>query len=165
MGCAPDGYVLFVLGPFDAIHNDATILKDCFNRYEELLAILRENDVIFVDNGFRDVMENLKQRKLLAYIPGTGGRHTLETNKSRFVTKIRWIIEQVFGQLKKKFKTFAFPAHNATLHHDYESLMIAFALHNLFHTSILSDGANKEIANVVKSRLNTPNRLKGIVEE
>jgi hypothetical protein len=81
------------------------------------------------------------------------------------VTKIRWIIEQVFGRLKKKFKIFALPAHNATLHHDYESLMITFALLNLFHTPILSDGANEEIAYVMKSRLNTPNRLKGIVEE
>jgi len=107
VGCAPDGYVLFVLGPFDAIHNDATILEDCFNRYEELLAILRENDVIFVDNGFRDVMEDLKQRKLLAYIPGTGGRDTLETNKSRFVTKIRWIIER-FQSTEEKIQNICF---------------------------------------------------------
>jgi len=26
MDCSPDGWVLFVLGPFDAIHNDVTIL-------------------------------------------------------------------------------------------------------------------------------------------
>lgn len=83
VGCASDGYILFVLGPFDATHNDATILKDCFNRYEEILAILRENDVIFIDNGFRDVIEDLKQKKLVAYIPGTGKRDALEANKSR----------------------------------------------------------------------------------
>lgn len=165
VGCAPDGYILFVLGPFDATHNDAIIFKECFNRYKEIMAIFQRNDVLFVDNGFRDVLEELKDRELLAYIPGTGKRDTLEANKARLVTKVRWIIEQVFGRLKKKFKLFALPAHNATLLHDYESLLIAFALLNLFHEPILSDKTHEDIVHVMKSRLNVPNRLKGVVEQ
>lgn len=55
VGCAPDGYVIYVLGPYDATHNDATILRDCLVRYKETLAGLQANDVIIVDNGFRDV--------------------------------------------------------------------------------------------------------------
>jgi len=31
----PDAWVHFVLELFDANHNDATILEDCFNRYED----------------------------------------------------------------------------------------------------------------------------------
>jgi len=46
--------------------------------------------------------------------------------KSRFVTEYRWVLEQVFGRLKKKFKIFSLSAHNATLTNDYESLQIAF---------------------------------------
>lgn len=67
------------------------------------------------------------------YCPNLGQLDTLEANSLQFVTKERWIIEQVFGRLKKKFKIFALPAHNATLEHDYEALLIAFALLNLFH--------------------------------
>lgn len=163
VGCAPDGYVLFVLGPYDATHNDAIILKDCLVRYEETLSGLHRNDVIIVDNGFRDVLGDLKERGLTAYVPGTGQRDTLEANKARFVTKIRWANEQLFGRLKKKFKLFVLPAHNSTLEHDYDSLLIAFALLNLFHEPILSDKENEDIAVLMKSRLNTPNLLKDVV--
>lgn len=71
--CAPDGYILFVFGPFDANHNDAMILEECFEKYEDILAILEENDVIVVDNGIRDVLKYLtKEKKMFAYIPGVG---------------------------------------------------------------------------------------------
>jgi len=33
---------------------------------------------------------------------------TLETNNSRFITKIRWVTEQVFDRLKNKFKSFLY---------------------------------------------------------
>lgn len=166
VGCAADGYVLFVLGPFNANHNDAQILKECFDRYEDILAVLREKDVILVDNGFRDILDFLiNQKKLQAYIPGTGERDTLEANQARFVTKVRWIIEQVFGRLKQKFKLFALPAHNATLCNDYDYLLIAFALLNLFHKPILSDEEHQNVSQIMKSRLNVPNRLKNIVQQ
>lgn len=50
IGCTPDGWILFVL--FDATQNDATILQDCFNRYEDQMSILQEGDVVLVDRGF-----------------------------------------------------------------------------------------------------------------
>lgn len=164
VGCAPDGYVFYVFGPYDANHNDAVILKDCLVRYEDQLSVLRKNDVIVVDNGFRDVLNDLRKKDFAAYIPGTGQRDTLESNKARFVTKIRWVNEQVFGRLKKKFKLFAIPAHNATLTHDFDTLLIAFALLNLFHEPILSDKEHEDIAGLMKARLETPNLLKDVVE-
>jgi len=33
-------WILFVLGSFDANHNDATILEDCFNKYEDKMNIM-----------------------------------------------------------------------------------------------------------------------------
>lgn len=164
VGCAPDGYVLFVLGPYDATHNDAVILKDCLVRYKELLSALRKNDVAIVDNGFRDAVDSLKEKGIIAYLPGTGQRDTLDANKARFVTKVRWVNEQWFGRLKKKFKIFALPAHNATLEHDYETLLISFALLNLFHKPILSDKDHEDMASLMKSRMNLPNLLKDVVE-
>ena len=79
------------------------------------------------------------------------------------MTKVRWVIEQVFGRFKKKFKIFAVPAHNATLQHDYEILLIAFAILNLFHEPILSDKEHEDISALMKSRLNVPNLLKAVV--
>lgn len=96
---------------------------------------------------------------------GLGQLNTAEANASRCVAKCRWMIEQVFDRLKKKFKIFSLPAHNRTLKHDLDSLYIAFALLNLFHKSILSDIMYEDIAQTLKSRLNVFNRLQIIVQK
>lgn len=124
VGCTPDGWVHFVLGPFDATHNDASILEDCFSKYATEMSIIHEGDVILVDRDFRDVLKFLSDKGLRVYCPGLGQLDTLEANTSRYITKVRWIIEQVFGRLKSKFKIFALPAHNATLDRDYKSLQL-----------------------------------------
>jgi len=150
VGCSPDGWVFFVLGPLDATHSDATILQDCFSRYSHEMNTIHEGDIILIDRGFHDVVNFLTtNKKLHVYCLGLGQLDTIEANTSRFVMKCRWVIEQVFGRLKKKFKIFSLPAHNATLTND-ESLQIAFALLNLFHKPILSDTSYEDIAHIMK---------------
>lgn len=51
VGCTSDGYFLF-LGPFAAKHNDATILKECFETNQHVMNTISEGDVILVDRGF-----------------------------------------------------------------------------------------------------------------
>jgi len=63
--CSPEGWVLFVLGSFDATYNDATILQDCFNRYLDEMNIIHEGDIVLADRGFRDVMNFLTTNKKL----------------------------------------------------------------------------------------------------
>jgi len=75
------------------------------------------------------------------------------------------VIKQVFGRLKKKFKIFSLPTHNAIFTNDYESLQIAFAFLNLFHKPILNDTSYEDIAHIMKSRVNISNRLKIVVQE
>lgn len=100
VGCTPDGYVAYVLGPYDAKHNDASILQDCFDRYPQILSTVQSGDFVLVDRGFRDVLSFLKDEKELnVFCPGLGQLDTKEANASRFVTKCRWVIEQ-----KKKLK-------------------------------------------------------------
>lgn len=38
-----------------------------------------------------------EQKKFQVCTPGLGQFETIEANKSRFITKVRWVIEQVFG--------------------------------------------------------------------
>jgi len=94
---------------------------------------IHEGDIVLVNRSFRDVVNFLTtNKKLHVYCPGLdiievnisriSQLDIIEVNISRFVTKCRWIIEQVFGRLKKKFKIFSLPAYNAILTNDYESL-------------------------------------------
>jgi len=89
------------------------------------------------------------------FIIKLGQLDTIEANTSRFVTKCRWVMEQIFGRLKKKFKIFFLSTHNTTLTNDYESLQIVFAFSNLFHKPILSDTSYEDIAHIIKSRVNS----------
>ena len=57
------------------------------------------------------------------------------------------------------------PAHNATLNHDFGYLLIAFALLNLFQEPVLCDKFHQDIAQIMKSRANVPNRLKLIAKK
>jgi len=41
VSCSPDGWILFVLGLFDATHNDATILQDYFSRYSDKMNTMK----------------------------------------------------------------------------------------------------------------------------
>jgi len=83
---------------------------------------IHEGNIVLVDRGFRDVVSfSTTNKKLHVYCPGLD-QLDIEANTSRFITKCRWVIEQVFGRLKKKFKIFSLPARNATLTNNYEYL-------------------------------------------
>jgi len=72
------GWVLFILEPFDATHNDATILQDCFSRYSDEINIIHEGDIVLVDRNFRDVVNFLTtNKKLHIYCPGLGQLDTI----------------------------------------------------------------------------------------
>jgi len=89
VGFSPDGWVLFVLGPFDATYNDATILQDCFSRYSDEMNIIHEGDIVLIDRDLRDVVNYFltTNKKLHVYCPGPGQLNIMEANTSRFVTK------------------------------------------------------------------------------
>jgi len=81
----------FVLGSFDATHNDATILQDCFSRYSDEMNTIHKGEIVLVDRSFRDVVKFLTtNKKLHVYCPGLCQLDTIEANTSRFVTKYRW---------------------------------------------------------------------------
>ena len=109
MVCSTTGYILGVFGPYyaDYRNNDAAITKHIFERnIDDIKNWLKEDDILIVDRGFRDCLDFLNQLGLKTEMScflakGKKQHSALESNSSRFVTKIRWIIESVNGRIKQ----------------------------------------------------------------
>jgi len=108
----PDGYVLDTLGPFfsNSRNNDsgmtAEILSDdnCGLRQW----VEQGDQVVIADKGFVSVVPYLTKLGLECYHPSLsrGKQDSVEeANKTRMVTKVRWVVEAYHGRLKK-FKFF-----------------------------------------------------------
>jgi len=65
---------------------------------------LREGDIVVVGRGFRDSVEFLNdlgiKTEMPVFLKRGQKQHTVEeSNSSRLVTKIRWVVESVNGKL------------------------------------------------------------------
>lgn len=102
------GYILSVIGPYysDGKNNDANILNHIIqNNLEEVKDWLREDDIMIVDRGFRDSVDLLSKLGVKTEMPSClkHGEKQLpveESNTTRLVTKIRWVVESVNGRIK-----------------------------------------------------------------
>ena len=81
-----------------------TLLQDS----SDLNNLLEENDYLILDRGFRDIKNEIKTMKINVSMPAFKGNRkqltTQESNESRYVTKLRWVVEAVHGILKQKYK-------------------------------------------------------------
>lgn len=106
-----DGSIIDTFGPFSAKTNDAPILKDIFEK-TSIEKIFRAGDVMLLDRGFRDCVRFLRTKNLDVRLPkfmNKASRNqltTIEDNKSRFVTKMRFAIEAANGRMKSKWHLF-----------------------------------------------------------
>ncbi|CAF4452172.1 unnamed protein product, partial [Rotaria magnacalcarata] len=148
-------------GPFftDSLNNDAAILKHCMlNDEQQVLSWLRDNDVLF-----RDTVNTLNRLGLQVAMPSfLHNRKQLpadEANRTRFVTKNRWIIESVNGKIKQ-WKFMAQIIQNSTIRFISDYLDIICALINKYQCSAVKDIENgREIAMKMREMLTTENRL------
>lgn len=96
-----DGYIISVLGPYlaDTRNNDASIMKSClFENKEGILEWLQDDDVIVIDRGFRDAVNSMEMLGFQTAIPDFLGRGrkqftAQEANRTRCITKVRWVVE------------------------------------------------------------------------
>jgi len=103
------GYIVSVLGPYlsDGKNNDASILNHVVkNNIEEIKTWVRDGDVFVVDRGFRDSEKVLDDLGVCTEMPkflpkGKKQFETEDANKTRFVTKIRWVVESANSRLKQ----------------------------------------------------------------
>jgi hypothetical protein len=95
--------------------------------------------VVVVDRGFRDAVDVMECLGLdVAMPPFLDNRRQLssdESNQSRWITKVRWIVETVNRRIKK-FKYFANTAQNSSLVYLQADLSVICALINRFKTVI-----------------------------
>ncbi|CAF2004019.1 unnamed protein product [Rotaria magnacalcarata] len=161
-----DGYIVSSLEPFftDSKNNDAAILKHCMlNNEQQVLSWLRDNDVLVLDRGFRDTVNTLNRLGLKVAMPDfLHNQQQLpadEANRTRLVTKNRWVIESV----NRKIKTWKFMAQtiqNSTLRFISDYLDIICALINKYQCTAVKDITNgSAIAIRMRQMLTTENRL------
>lgn len=63
-----------ILGPYPASMNDAEILKNLLQDSNALCKLLKENDIIVLHRGFRDVKDELELEKIRVLIPVLKGK-------------------------------------------------------------------------------------------
>jgi hypothetical protein len=155
---------------FPATKNDATILSEILENDEHLRNLLKKDDVFILDRGFRDVIDELEKKQYAAHMPALLEKNqdqltTSQANQSRFVTKVRYVVEKLNAHLKRSFKALR-DVQNKTLPHILKDYRIAGALINKYFSRLISDTEDgKEIVTQMKSRLNRENSLMKIVEE
>jgi hypothetical protein len=164
MVVSPDGHIIDALGPFAANVNDATIARHIGT---DLRSILEEGDVILVDRGFRDAVEHLTALGLDVRMPESNPRGTLtvdQANRTRLVTKCRYIVEVKNGHLKQCFRLFDKVWPNHSIPHMMIDFRIACAILNAYHPDIESDVRDgMEIAESMLARMDKWNHLSELV--
>ncbi|KYN19756.1 hypothetical protein ALC57_07909 [Trachymyrmex cornetzi] len=169
---APDGYILEIQGPYfsDASNNDAALLQNEFNNEAARMnEWFRENDIIIVDRGYRDIMDLLTRLGITCKMPAflqTGERQlsTEDGNESRLVTKNRWVVEARNGHLKSIFKFLAQVMQIQHLPNLGDFYRIAGAIINKYHSLIHMDEANAALAQRLLEKAKEPNVVQALIE-
>ena len=108
--CTTNGLIVDIMGPYFANQNDAQIMQQIIEDPNGLVTLLKDGDAFFVDRGFRDVQALLEEKKYKVYMPALKGKrnqlNTEESNRSRKVTLVRWVVEAIHGIIGMKYKLF-----------------------------------------------------------
>ncbi|XP_058809857.1 uncharacterized protein LOC131675049 [Phymastichus coffea] len=165
-----NGFTVDVGGPFNANLNDAKILEELLNSPEGLNSVLEKGDYFILDRGFRDVvllLTSMGYRVLMPALKGKRNQLTVEeSNESRLVTKVRWVVEAIHGVVGQKHKLLHNQFHNSQLHSAGLYCRIACFLNNLFGKRLNSDvGKINSIIERINETKNLKNTLAEFVEE
>ena len=142
--CTTDGYIIDFFGPYLANVNDASIIKHIISTEDQFAALLEKDDLFVVDRGFRDASIFLKEKGFQVEMPSFMKKNqvqlsTSQANKSRIVTKVRWVVEAIHGIIKQKWKILNCEVKNQTLPKIKTYFRIVGCLHNLYGKKLISD--------------------------
>lgn len=101
------GYIVSVQGPYlsDSKNNDAGILNHMIKKNaEEMRSWLNDGDTFIVDRGFRDSADVLSdigiRMEMPCFLRGTKQHTTEESNSSRLITKVEFLIDSKHKYVK-----------------------------------------------------------------
>lgn len=119
-----------------------------------------------VDRGFRDAVGVMSSLGLDVFMPPFLNQRrqlsTEESNQSRCITKVRWIVEAVNRRIKE-FKYFANTIQNSSLMYLQADLANVCALINRYQASIVtSKPQDVEIAEEMRSLLMKKNKIETV---
>lgn len=148
----PDGYVLDTIGPFftNGANNDAGMTAMILRTAALMIKdwMLTGKQVVIGDRGFRNAAglfsEDSEFPNIDFYMPtlSKGKQDTAEeANKSRLVTKVRWVVEAYHGRFKK-FKFFDNRQPTAFINHYADLLRTLTAALNRFRPPLYDTTAN-----------------------
>lgn len=169
--CTTDGWIVDMPGPYLANKNDADILKSILQSQHPMKNFLQKGDILILDRGFRDVVSYLEEEmQVTVLMPALKGKRpqltTEESNDSRFVTKLRWVVEAVHGIIKEKYHLLDNKLDNKMLPKTGTYCRIACFLNNEFGKRLDSDiQMSDEIVNAMTARKTSENQLSKEVEE
>lgn len=166
------GYIISVLGPYlaDSKNSDAKILSHMIQtNVEDIRKWVEEDDIFIVDRGFRDAEALLDDLGKHVEMPSFLTRHskqhsTEEANSTRFVTKLRWVVESVNGRLKTwNYLSRTIP--NTQIPHIGDFVRIVSAICNKFRPDLSTGIEEEDVAMAAKMRFlaNGVNELKDYV--
>jgi hypothetical protein len=169
--CTTNGKIIDVYGLFPATENDAKIIETILKNDNNLKSLIKPNDHIILDRGFRDVINTLQTKyKLNTHMPTCAPAKqkqltSAQANESRLTTKCRWIVEAINGRLKTLFRANNKIHNNLTIPHTIDDIRISAALINKYFGDFGTDNKNDiMIATKMMDRLNMGNRLENILE-
>ena len=132
--CTTNGYIVDTVGPFNGTMNDATIMKIVLQDPSGISTLLRPGDSALSTVAFRDVVEYMQNQGYNVLMPASKGKRmqltTEEANSSRFITKIRWVVEAVHGAIGQKYRLLHHKMDNKLLPSLKSLCRIASFLHN-----------------------------------
>lgn len=164
-----DGYIIEALGPYAAMKNDASVMKDILNEGAFPEPLFKENDIFILDHGFRDCADDLIDRGFQVHMPETiseGERQltTLQANITRCITMNRWVVEAVNGRFSRDFKIFREDYFNKNCPHIMQDFAIAAAFLNDFAIQFRECTNVEELISIIQEKIFQDNEVGQIVQ-
>ena len=139
-----------MLGPYLANRNNVDILKSIIEDSKTLCKFLNKEYIFVLDRGFRHIKDLFKENKykvlVLALEEKRKQLSTKDSNKLRYVTKIRWTFKSTHGMLKQKYRILNLRLDNKLIQKVGSYFRIPSFLNNTFRERFhLVEGISDEI--------------------
>ena len=138
------GYITSCMGPYFADHKNnyaETAKHIVYKNKANIVQWPEKGDISVVDRGFRDILDYLYLMDYQTYIPpfltkGTKQYPTNIANQNRFITKVRWVIENANGHIKQ-WRIFGNVSPNSLLKRVGDLIAIVCSLQNCYDTPLI----------------------------